>query len=64
MGEKLDGGVYDTVYDADWDSAVEEWMIAVLHGELMPHINPRKSYLSMREAMDVLKVIIKATIHI
>ena len=52
-GEKLDGGVYD----ADWDSAVEEWMVAVLLGELMPYINPRKRYLGMREAMDVLKVI-------
>ncbi|RPA94315.1 hypothetical protein L873DRAFT_1701945 [Choiromyces venosus 120613-1] len=52
-GEKLDGGVYDS----DWDSAVEEWMIGVLLGELMPYINPRKRYLGMREAMDVLKVI-------
>ncbi|KAG0124839.1 hypothetical protein HOY82DRAFT_493631 [Tuber indicum] len=52
-GEKLDGGVYD----ADWDSALEEWMIAVLLGELMPYINPRKRHLGMREAMDVLKVI-------
>ncbi|CUS15115.1 unnamed protein product [Tuber aestivum] len=52
-GEKLDGGVYD----ADWDSAVEEWMIAVLLGELMPYINPRKRYLGMRQAMEVLKVI-------
>jgi len=32
-------------------------MIAVLLGELMPYINPRKRYLGMREAMDVLKVI-------
>ena len=32
-------------------------MIAVLLGELMPYINPRKHYLGMREAMDVLKVI-------
>ena len=39
-------------------------MIAVLHGELMPYINTRKRYLGMREAMDMLMVIIKATIDI
>ena len=58
--EKLDSGVYN----ADWDSAVEEWIIAVLHGDLMPYINPRQRYLGMRKAMDMLKVIIMATIYI
>ena len=48
----------------DWDSTVEKWMIAVLHSELMPYFNPRKRYLSMFKAREVLNVLIKATIDI
>ncbi|KAL7269680.1 hypothetical protein RUND412_007641 [Rhizina undulata] len=52
-GEKFDGGVWDS----EWESAIESWMVLTLLGELLPFLNGKKRVLTLPEMFDVLKVI-------
>lgn len=52
-GEKLDGGVLDP----EWECAVEEWTLGALLGELIPFLGSPKRCITVRECMDVMKVL-------
>lgn len=53
-GERFDGGLLD----ADWECAVEDWMLGALLGELLPFLDATSpAHLGVRECCDVMKVL-------
>lgn len=53
-GERFDGGLLD----ADWECAVEDWMLGALLGELLPFLSSTSpAHLGVRECCDVMKVL-------